>query len=250
MTGLDGPGCSVMGSRCSPFSSLGAALAQSPAQLIGARAIMGVGGAMMMPATLAVIVNVFKEKEMPKAIAIWAMMAGIGVALGPILGGALLKYFYWGSVFLVNVPIAGIAIAASLFLVPDSRDPRSRPLDIPGALLSMGAVSVLILAVIEGPEWGAASPWLAITIATGGHPGPGLRPAREASRIPVAGLCAIPAAAVFDRSGRCKSGVLLDGRLYFRLHAVPPVRSGAHSAGRGNSIPAGGGRRHVRRHSQ
>ena len=148
------------------LSSLGAALAQSPAQLIGARAIMGIGGAMMMPATLAIIVNVFEEKEKPKAIAIWAMMAGIGVALGPILGGALLKYFYWGSVFLVSVPIAGIAIAASLFLVPDSRDPKSRPLDIPGALLSMGAVSALILAVIEGPDWGVASPRLAITVAT------------------------------------------------------------------------------------
>ena len=147
------------------LSSLGAALAQSPAQLIGARAIMGMGGAMMMPATLAVIVNVFKEKEMTKAIAIWAMMAGIGIALGPTLGGALLKYFYWGSVFLVNVPIAVLAIAASLFLVPDSRDPESRPLDIPGALLSMGAVSALILAIIEGPGWGAASPWLAITVA-------------------------------------------------------------------------------------
>ena len=148
------------------LSSLGAAFAQSPAQLIGARAIMGVGGAMMMPATLAIIVNVFEEKEKPKAIAIWAMMAGIGVALGPILGGALLKYFYWGSVFLVSVPIAGIAIAASLFLVPNSRDPDSKPLDIPGALLSMGAVSALILAVIEGPEWGATSPLLAITVGT------------------------------------------------------------------------------------
>ena len=148
------------------LSSLGAALAQSPGQLIGARAIMGVGGAMMMPATLAVIVNVFNEKEMPKAIAIWAMMAGVGVALGPILGGALLKYFYWGSVFLVNVPIAAIAIVASLFLVPDSRDPESRPLDVPGAILSMGAVSALILAIIEGPEWGVASPWLAITAGT------------------------------------------------------------------------------------
>ena len=148
------------------LSSLGAALAQSPAQLIGARAIMGVGGAMMMPATLAIIVNLFKEKEMSKAIAIWAMMAGIGVALGPTLGGALLKYFYWGSVFLVNVPIAAIAIVASLFLVPDSRDPESRPLDIPGALLSMGAVSAFILAIIEGPGWGATSPQLAITVGT------------------------------------------------------------------------------------
>ena len=78
------------------LSSAGAALAQSPEQLIGARAIMGIGGAMMMPATLAIIVNVFQEKEVPKAIAIWAIMAGVGVALGPVLGGALLKYFYWG----------------------------------------------------------------------------------------------------------------------------------------------------------
>ena len=148
------------------LSSLSAALAQSPAQLIGARAIMGMGGAMMMPATLAVIINVFGEKERPKAIAIWAMMAGIGVALGPILGGALLKYFYWGSVFMVNVPIAAIAIVASLFLVPDSRDPESRPLDIPGALLSMGAVSALILAIIEGPNWGVASPKFVITAGT------------------------------------------------------------------------------------
>lgn len=146
-------------------SSLGAALAQSPAQLIGARAVMGVGGAMMMPATLAIIVNVFEEKELPKAIAVWAIMAGVGVALGPILGGALLEYFYWGSVFLVSVPIAGIAIVASLFLVPDSRDPDSKPLDIPGALLSMGAVSALVLAIIEGPNWGATSPELAVTAA-------------------------------------------------------------------------------------
>ena len=82
------------------LSSLGVALAQSPAQLIGARAIMGIGGAMMMPATLAVIVNVFEEKEKPKAIAIWAMMAGIGVALGPMLGGGAAQVLLLG----VGVP--------------------------------------------------------------------------------------------------------------------------------------------------
>ncbi len=75
------------------IASLGAALSQSSSQLIAARAIMGLGGAMMMPATLSIIVNVFKEKEMAKAIAIWAMMAGVGVALGPVLGGALLEKF-------------------------------------------------------------------------------------------------------------------------------------------------------------
>ncbi len=147
------------------IASLGAALSQSSSQLIAARAIMGLGGAMMMPATLSIIVNVFKEKEMAKAIAIWAMMAGVGVALGPVLGGALLEKFYWGSVFLVNIPIAVIAIAASLFLVPDSRDPESRPLDIPGALLSMGTVSAFIFAVIEGPGQGLTSPQIVTAIA-------------------------------------------------------------------------------------
>ncbi len=147
------------------ISSLGAALAQSSSQLIGARAIMGVGGAMMMPATLSIIVNVFEEKEMARAIGIWAMMAGVGVALGPVLGGALLQNFYWGSVFLVNVPIAAIAIVASLFLVPDSRDPESRPLDIPGALLSTGAVAALIFAIIEGPGRGLTSLEIPIAIA-------------------------------------------------------------------------------------
>ncbi len=136
------------------LASLGAALSQSSEQLIIARAIMGVGGAMMMPATLAVIVNVFEKKELPKAIAIWALMAGVGVALGPILGGALLKYFYWGSVFLVNVPIAGIAIVASLYLVPDSRDPESKPLDIPGAVLINGIGLCADLRHHPGPRVG------------------------------------------------------------------------------------------------
>jgi MFS transporter, DHA2 family, multidrug resistance protein len=147
------------------LASVGAALAVSPTQLIVARGLMGLGGAMMMPATLSIIVNVFNDNEKAKAIGIWAAMAGAGIALGPILGGVLLQNFYWGSVFIVNVPIAVVAIVASLFLVPDSRDPESRPIDIPGGLLSMGAVSSLILAIIEGPKWGLASTELLITAA-------------------------------------------------------------------------------------
>ena len=230
------------------LSSLGAALAQSPAQLIGARAIMGVGGAMMMPATLAVIVNVFKEKELPKAIAIWAMMAGIGVALGPILGGALLKYFYWGSVFLVNVPIAGLAIAASLFLVPDSRDRESRPLDIPGALLSMGAVSALILAIIEGPEWGVASPLLAITVAAAVILGFVLRERQAAYPLLDFALFRLPrfstGAAAVSLAFFSMVGFIFGFTQYLQFV------QGHTPAGRGNSVPAGGGRRHVGRHGQ
>jgi EmrB/QacA subfamily drug resistance transporter len=146
------------------LASVAAALSETPTQLIIARAFMGLGGAMMMPATLSIIVNVFNDDEKAKAIGIWAAMAGAGIALGPILGGVLLQNFYWGSVFLINVPITGVAVLASLFLVPDSRDPNSRPLDIPGALLSTGAVSSLILAIIEGPAWGIASSELWITV--------------------------------------------------------------------------------------
>ena len=135
-------------------ASLAAAYVDTTGQLIAARAVMGAGAAMMMPATLSIIVDVFKGKERAKAISIWASLAGIGLFLGPVLGGLLLANFYWGSVFLVNVPIAGLALVATMFLVPDSRDPEAKPLDIPGAVLSAGAVSALIYAIIEGPGQG------------------------------------------------------------------------------------------------
>ena len=233
------------------ISSLGAALAQSPVQLIGARAIMGVGGAMMMPADPRHHRKRVRRKGEAESD---RDMGDDGRdrrrAWTDPWRGRCSSTFYWGSVFLVNVPIAGIAIAASLFLVPDSRDRESRPLDIPGALLSMGAVLCSDARhhrrSLVGGRVSAARDYS----SHGGRLGLGFRPAREASRIPLAGLFAVPATAVFDRSSRCKSGVLLDGRLHFRLHAIPPVRSGTHPAGRGNSVPAGGGRRHVRRNSQ
>ena len=139
-------------------ASLAAAYVDTTGQLIAARAVMGVGAAMMMPATLSIIVDVFKGKERAKAISIWAALAGIGLFLGPVLGGLLLANFYWGSVFLVNVPIAGLALVATMFLVPDSRDPEAKPLDIPGAILSAGAIAALIYAIIEGPPKGGHLP--------------------------------------------------------------------------------------------
>lgn len=138
-------------------ASVGAALVDTTGQLIAARAVMGVGAAMMMPATLSIIVDVFRGEERAKAISIWAALAGIGLFLGPILGGLLLRNFYWGSVFLVNVPIVAIALAATTTLVPESRDPDARPLDAPGAVLSTGAVTALIYAIIEGPAKGWTS---------------------------------------------------------------------------------------------
>ena len=139
-------------------ASLAGAYTDTTGQLIAARAVMGAGAAMMMPATLSIIVDLFKGTERAKAISIWAALSGVGLLLGPVLGGLLLRNFYWGSVFLVNVPIAGLALVATIFLVPDSRDPEAKPLDIPGAILSAGAISALIYAIIQGPDQGWTSP--------------------------------------------------------------------------------------------
>jgi EmrB/QacA subfamily drug resistance transporter len=126
-------------------------------QLIAARSVMGAGGALIMPATLSIITDVFPREERGRAIGIWAGVAGAGVGLGPIIGGVLLQYFWWGSVFLVNVPIVIAALVAGYFLVPTSRDPNATPLDIPGAILSMIAISSLVYAIIEGPSEGWTS---------------------------------------------------------------------------------------------
>jgi len=109
--------------------SAASALATSANMLIVTRAFMGIGGACIMPATLSIITNVFSGSERPKAIGVWAATAGVGVALGPLTGGALLEHFYWGSIFLVNIPIAAVAIAAGAWLVPTSKDPAAPKLD-------------------------------------------------------------------------------------------------------------------------
>src|SRR4051794_3172184 len=110
--------------------------ATSPTQLIFFRALMGIGAAAVQPQTLSIIQNVFEPSERPKAIGIWAGASGMAIAIGPIAGGALLKYFWWGSVFLVNVPIVVVGVVAIAFLVPDSRNPRPGRLDPLGVVLS------------------------------------------------------------------------------------------------------------------
>lgn len=130
------------------------ALAGTPNQLIGFRAFMGIGGALIMPATLSIITNVFPSSERPKAIGVWAATAGVGVALGPLTGGALLEHFYWGSIFLVNIPIVVIGLLAGVFLIPNSKDPHAARLDLVGAALSIAGLSALLYAVIEGPTAG------------------------------------------------------------------------------------------------
>ncbi|HKE75990.1 MAG TPA: DHA2 family efflux MFS transporter permease subunit [Acidimicrobiales bacterium] len=135
-----------------------AAFAGSSGQLIGFRALMGVGGAFIMPATLSIITNVFTDpKERGRAIGVWAGFSAIGLAIGPATGGLLLEHFWWGSVLLVNVPIVAIALVGGFLLVPDSRDPAAPRVDVPGAALSIVGFATLLWGLIEGPTKGWTS---------------------------------------------------------------------------------------------
>ncbi|WP_067500368.1 MFS transporter [Actinoplanes sp. TFC3] len=135
-------------------ASLLSAYAQTPGQLIGARALMGLGAAAVMPATLSIIANVFEPHERGRAIGVWAGAVGIAAAAGPIVGGLLLENFWWGSVFLINVPIVVIGIVLLVVLVPESRDPKPGRIDIAGVLLSVLGLSLLTYGVITGGEDG------------------------------------------------------------------------------------------------
>lgn len=135
-----------------------ATVADSSSTVIAARAVMGIAAAFVMPSTLSILTNVFPAHERPKAIGIWAGISGGGAALGPIASGWLLEHFWWGSVFLVNVPFILVALLAGAILVPKSKDPTGQPIDVPGALLSIVALSSLVYAIIEGPHNGWTSP--------------------------------------------------------------------------------------------
>ena len=130
------------------------ALSHSSGQLIAFRAVMGFGGAFILPATLAIIMNVFERDEQPKAIGIWTGVVGLAIAIGPITGGILLEHFWWGSVFLVNVPIVVAAMAAMAAIVPDSKDPRPGRLDPFGVLLSIAGLAALVYGIIKGGQLG------------------------------------------------------------------------------------------------
>ena len=136
------------------LASLGALVADSAGQLIAVRALMGVGAAMIMPATLSIIANVFPAEERGKAIGIWAALAALGIGLGPLAGGLLLEWFDWSAVFLVNVPFALAALLLGIRFLPESRDPRPGAFDLAGAALSTAGFSVLVYAVIEAPNEG------------------------------------------------------------------------------------------------
>jgi DHA2 family multidrug resistance protein-like MFS transporter len=148
--------------------SAAAAFAATPGQLIAARALIGVFGSMIMPATLSLIRNIFDDaRERRLAVAIWASVFSGGAALGPLVGGALLEHFAWGAVFLLAVPMLVPALALAPVLVPDSRDPSPSPVDPVGIALVMGAAVALVGGIKELAHDAGPAPAAAVLLGLG-----------------------------------------------------------------------------------
>ena len=134
-------------------------LVDTPTALVAVRAVMGVGAALIFPATLSIISNLYTERhERARAIGIWGAMTGLGVAVGPIAGGWLLEHFWWGSVFVAMVPVAAVGVLAGALFVPTSRDPATPPLDLGGLGLSTLTMGTLVFTIIEAPDRGWTAP--------------------------------------------------------------------------------------------
>jgi EmrB/QacA subfamily drug resistance transporter len=148
----------LMGLAVFGAGSVGAAFSGSVDLLIPFRTVMGAGAALTIPASLSIVNDVFRDpRERARAIGVWGGIIGLGIAIGPIAGGLLLARFWWGSVFLVNVPIVMAGFIGALFLVPDSKNPAASRSDATGVLLSIAGLGLLLWAVIEGPTEGWAS---------------------------------------------------------------------------------------------
>src|SRR5690349_204851 len=139
-------------------ASLAGGFTTSPAQLIAARAVMGLGAAMTFPATLSLISNVFvQRRERARAIGLWGAITGVAIALGPIVGGWLLELFDWRSIFFAMAPIAAVAGVLAARYVPTSRDPHAPRTDRAGLALSTAAIGLVVYTIIEAPDHGWAS---------------------------------------------------------------------------------------------
>jgi EmrB/QacA subfamily drug resistance transporter len=160
-------GALAVGLAIFTVGSAASALAGSATTLVFTRATMGVGAALIMPATLSLLTNIFLDpKERGRAIGVWAAVAGASAGIGPVIGGALLEHFSWGSVFLVNVPVGIAALIAGRYFLPKSRDPHAARLDPVGALLSILGLVALLWAFIEAPVqgWGSTQVVAGFTI--------------------------------------------------------------------------------------
>jgi EmrB/QacA subfamily drug resistance transporter len=149
------------------FSAI-AGFANSPERLIISRGLMGIGGAFIFPTTLSILTNTFRDaRERARAIGVWAGVSGIGIALGPIVGGLLVEHLGWQSVFFINLPICAVAIVATRIVIIDSKNPAESPLDPLGALLSIVGLGALLFGVIEAPDRGLSAPPVLLGLGVG-----------------------------------------------------------------------------------
>src|SRR5215468_1257121 len=161
----------LFGAVAFSLASLGAAYSQTAGQLIAARAVLGIAGATLMPSTLALIRNMFHdEKQRRTAVAVWTGGMMSGIALGPVLSGVLLNHFWWGSVFLINVPFMILLLALAPALVPEFHAPQAGRFDILSSVLSLGAVLPVIYGLKEIAAYGVSVTrvlWIVAGVAVG-----------------------------------------------------------------------------------
>ncbi|MER7580495.1 MFS transporter [Kitasatospora sp. NPDC097691] len=145
-------------------ASLAATVCTNPGEVIAARVAMGVGGALIMPSTLSILITVFDAEERNKAMAAWSSVAMLGLVGSPVLGGVLIDHFSWHSIFFINVPVVALAILAGLLLMPESKGPWQKP-DPLGAVLSAVGMTALVWWIIEIPQYGAFAGRELVTLA-------------------------------------------------------------------------------------
>ncbi|WP_159765664.1 MFS transporter [Streptomyces sp. HM190] len=156
----------LTGAAAFGVASVAAAYADGPAALIAARAALGVAGATLMPSTLALITNMFRDgRQRGVAIAVWVTMFSVGIALGPVVGGAMLEYFWWGSVFLLGVPIMALLLVAGPVLLPEYRDEQAGRVDLVSVALSLAAILPVIYGLKEIANDGMSAPPLLALVA-------------------------------------------------------------------------------------
>ena len=149
----------VVGLAAFGAGSLGAAFSSGVGPLIGWRAVMGAGAAATIPSGLSIVNDLFRERaERARAVGVWSGTIGLGIAVGPVAGGLLLSRFWWGSIFLVNVPVVMVGIVGAMVFVPESHDHAARRPDPFGAVLTISGLGLVLWAIIEGPNRGWTSP--------------------------------------------------------------------------------------------
>jgi EmrB/QacA subfamily drug resistance transporter len=148
----------VLGAAIFGAGSLWCVLAADPGQLVAARAVQGVGGALLVPASLAIVGASFEGKQRAKAIGAWGALSGLAMAVGPVLGGWLVDYVSWRAAFLITPVMAVVAVPIALWHVQESRDPEAHRLDLAGAILATSGLAGLVYALIESSALGLDSP--------------------------------------------------------------------------------------------